>query len=200
MNNQTDWSRGNVSGLYSSDAGFESRPGCWLSQQAFRGFLQPLQASGETVPRLGHSRVFPNHFHCIIVSHATILRYICKRKTFESVPNEVELAAWIIFKDACSNFLGNNKARNYQETVERFIQSYDVVGLNMSLKIYFLHSHLDFVPQNLGAVRDEHRGNFHQDIARMEKRYQGKWSLNMLSDYCWIIIMDVPETNYKRKA
>ncbi|UYV73934.1 hypothetical protein LAZ67_11001501 [Cordylochernes scorpioides] len=26
----------------------------------------------------------------------------------------------------------------------------------MSLKIHFLHSHLDFFPDNLGAVSDEH--------------------------------------------
>jgi hypothetical protein len=59
---------------------------------------------------------------------------------------------------------------------------------------------LDFFPQNLGAVSDEHGERFYQDIADMEKRYQGKWSGNMLSDYCWSIIRDVPETNYKRKS
>ncbi|GBP90238.1 hypothetical protein EVAR_100685_1 [Eumeta japonica] len=30
----------------------------------------------------------------------------------------------------------------------------------MSLKIHFLHSHLDFFPQNLGAVSDEHGERF----------------------------------------
>jgi hypothetical protein len=70
----------------------------------------------------------------------------------------------------------------------------------MSLNIHFLHSHLDFFPQNLGAVSYEHGERFHQDIAVMEKRYQGKWSVNILSDYCWSIIRDAPETNYKRKS
>jgi hypothetical protein len=70
----------------------------------------------------------------------------------------------------------------------------------MSLKIRFLHSHLDFFSQNLGAVSDEHGERFHKNIAVMEKRYQGKWSVNMLSDYCWIIIRDVNGTNYKRKS
>ncbi|UYV71050.1 hypothetical protein LAZ67_8001542 [Cordylochernes scorpioides] len=46
----------------------------------------------------------------------------------------------------------------------------------MSLKIHFLHSYLDFFPDNLGAVSDEHAERFHQDISSMEKRYQGKWS------------------------
>ncbi|UYV80151.1 hypothetical protein LAZ67_18001830 [Cordylochernes scorpioides] len=42
----------------------------------------------------------------------------------------------------------------------------------MSIKIHFLHSHLDFFPDNLGAVSDEHGELFHQDISSMEKRYQ----------------------------
>ncbi|UYV84991.1 hypothetical protein LAZ67_X004186 [Cordylochernes scorpioides] len=42
----------------------------------------------------------------------------------------------------------------------------------MSLKIHFLHSPLDFFPDNLGAVSDEHGERFHQDISSMEKRYQ----------------------------
>jgi hypothetical protein len=84
--------------------------------------------------------------------------------------------------------------------MERLFQSYEAMGCNMSLKIHFLHSHLDFSPQNLGAVSDELGECFHQDIAVMEKQYQGKWSINMLSYYCWSIIRDVPETNYKWKS
>ena len=41
----------------------------------------------------------------------------------------------------------------------------------MSLKIHFLESHLDFLPENLGEVSDEHGERFHQDITAMEKRY-----------------------------
>jgi len=32
-------------------------------------------------------------------------------------------------------------------------------------------------------VSDEHGERFHQDIATMEKRYQGKWYTTMLADY-----------------
>jgi hypothetical protein len=67
------------------------------------------------------------------------IRELTKDKTFDSVLNEVELAAWTAFKDVCSNFLGNNKADNYQEIVERLLQSYEAMGCNMSLKINFLH-------------------------------------------------------------
>jgi hypothetical protein len=45
----------------------------------------------------------------------------------------------------------------------------------MSLKVHSLHSHLNFLPKNLGAVSDEQGERFHQDISTMEKRYQGAW-------------------------
>ncbi|KAH9633685.1 hypothetical protein HF086_012611 [Spodoptera exigua] len=51
-----------------------------------------------------------------------------------------------------------------------------------------------------GAVSDEHGERFHQDISDMEKRYQGKWSPNMLADYCWTIKRDQPEAKYSRKS
>ncbi|UYV69537.1 hypothetical protein LAZ67_6003922 [Cordylochernes scorpioides] len=60
----------------------------------------------------------------------------------------------------------------------------------MSLKIYFLDSHLDFFPDNLSAVSDERGERFHQDISSMEMRYQGKWSPIMLADYCWTLKSD----------
>jgi len=40
----------------------------------------------------------------------------------------------------------------------------------MILKTRFLESHLDFSPENLGEVSDEHSERFHQDIMATEKR------------------------------
>ena len=70
----------------------------------------------------------------------------------------------------------------------------------MSLNIHFLHSHLDFFPENCGVVSDEHGERFHQQISNMEKRYQGKWSPTMLADYCWAITRQTSEFHYKRQA
>ena len=56
------------------------------------------------------------------------------------------------------------------------------MGCNMSLKIHFLESHLEFFPGNLSEVNDEHSERFHQDILGMEKRYQGKWTSSTLAD------------------
>ena len=60
----------------------------------------------------------------------------------------------------------------------------------MSLKVYVLHSHLDFFAENLGDVRDEHGERFHRDISVMEKRFIGKRNPGMLVDYCWNIIKE----------
>jgi hypothetical protein len=43
-----------------------------------------------------------------------------------------------------------------------------------------MKSHLDFFPENLGKVSDENGEIFHQDVMAMEKRYQRKWTSNML--------------------
>jgi len=56
---------------------------------------------------------------------------------------------------------------------------------------------LGFFPENLGEVIDEHVKKFHQDILAMEKRYQGKWTSTMLAYYCWTLMRDVPEANYR---
>ena len=49
-------------------------------------------------------------------------------------------------------------------------------------------------------VSDEHWERFHQDIAAMEKRYQGKWNPAILADCCWNVVRDDPDVEYKRQA
>ena len=70
----------------------------------------------------------------------------------------------------------------------------------MSLKIHFLHSHLDFFPENFGAVSDEHGEHFHQAVSSMVKGYQEKWNCAMLADCCWTLEMDSPNAEYKKQA
>lgn len=44
----------------------------------------------------------------------------------------------------------------------------------MSLKIHFLDFHIDFFPENVGAVNDEHRERFYHKIMAMEKKIPKK--------------------------
>jgi len=58
----------------------------------------------------------------------------------------------------------------------------------MSVKLHFLHSHLNFFPDNLGDISEEQGERFHQDIKDIEGRYQGRWDVSMLADYCWLLM------------
>ena len=47
--------------------------------------------------------------------------------------------------------------------------AYKEMGCRMSLKMHFLHSHLEFFSENLGAVGDQQGEKFRQDTQSMEK-------------------------------
>jgi hypothetical protein len=54
-------------------------------------------------------------------------------------------------------------------------QYYKSMGCNMSLQVNFLDSHLDFLPENLRVVSDEH-GHFHHGKSvstQVESQYAG---------------------------
>ena len=88
---------------------------------------------------------------------------------FDEDLSEKERNAWLSFKRICKDFLGNHKTANYQDVVQDLWTSYKAMGYNMSLKIYFLESHLGFFfSENLGEVSDEHGERFHQDILAMK--------------------------------
>ncbi|GBN14787.1 hypothetical protein AVEN_206984-1 [Araneus ventricosus] len=104
-------------------------------------------------------------------------------KSLKKKLSEAEKTAWLAFKSVCTHFVGNKKAENY--IVGDMVKCFRVIDCNMSLKLHFLDSHLDFFPQNLGAISDEHGERFHQDISMFEKRFNGRWNRSMLAEYCW---------------
>ncbi|GBM55237.1 hypothetical protein AVEN_31542-1 [Araneus ventricosus] len=80
------------------------------------------------------------------------------------------------------------------------IRNFKILGCSMSLKVHFLDSHLDYFPENLGAVIEESGERFHQDIKEMERRYQGKWNVSMIAEYCWMLQRDNLCKVHKRKS
>jgi len=50
----------------------------------------------------------------------------------------------------------SHKAEKCRDVVVALVHSYKAMGCNMSLKVHFLDSHLDFFPENIGAVSNEH--------------------------------------------
>ena len=95
------------------------------------------------------------------------IREVLKDNDFEELLNLKELSV-------CRGFFGNTRVPDYQACIEKLLKSYEDMGCRISLKIHFLHSHLNVFPPNLGAVSDEHGERFHQDITKMESNYQGK--------------------------
>ncbi|UYV84128.1 hypothetical protein LAZ67_X001276 [Cordylochernes scorpioides] len=86
------------------------------------------------------------------------IRELLQDENLQNRLNEVEAAAWNSFRNVCKNFSGSVKVENYRDIVNDLLLSYKALRCNMSLKILFLNSHLDFFPGNLGAVSDEHAG------------------------------------------
>jgi len=60
------------------------------------------------------------------------------------------------------------------ERAAGLLNAYQTMGCNNSLKIHSLRSNMDFSPPNLGAVSDENRESFRQDISALGKSYAGK--------------------------
>ena len=66
--------------------------------------------------------------------------------------------------EVVQSFLGNRKAGNYKDVVQKLLDNFQAFGINMSIKVHFLHSRLDRFPENLGDVNDEPGERFPQGI------------------------------------
>jgi len=88
------------------------------------------------------------------------IKEMMQDKQFDEDLSETERNAWLSFKRICKDFLGYRKAANYEDVVQDLLTSYKAMGCNMSLKIHFLESRLDFFPENLGEVSDEQVKDF----------------------------------------
>ena len=125
-------------------------------------------------------------------------------RDFEMSMTAEEKAAWVSFREVVTGFLGNSKGKDYNNRVHQLIVSYQKLRARMSIKMHFLHSHLEYFPENCGDYSEEQGERFHQDICEMERRYQGKWSISMMADFCWNLQRTMPKDGgsegHKRKA
>ena len=76
------------------------------------------------------------------------IRKLMQNDQFEYALTKTENHAWLSFKLRC----------------------------HKSIKLHFLHSHLDVFPDNMGAMSDGHGESFHRQISTMESRYQERTS------------------------
>jgi hypothetical protein len=118
------------------------------------------------------------------------IRKLVKDKKFAEMMDQVEKEAWTAFIDCIENFFGNIKSNNYLTIVRRLVDALKKLGCNMSLKIHFLDAHVDYFPENLGQFSEEQGERFHQEILKMEKRYNNGVNRNILADYCWTLVRE----------
>jgi hypothetical protein len=111
---------------------------------------------------------------------------LMKEKAFESEMQDNEKEVWNAFRDVVLKFLGNQKDPNFRRIVRKMLTMFKDLGCSMSLKVHFLASHLDYYPENLGAISEEQGERLHQDIqgngmkvsGKMECKYDGRLLLD----------------------
>jgi hypothetical protein len=104
--------------------------------------------------------------------------------SFTDTMTEIEEDAWNAFKEVVKNYRCDIKRHLHKEIVRNMLDKFKLLGCNMSLKLHFLASNLGYFLPNLGAVSEEQGERFHQDLKDVERRYQGRWDVNMMADYC----------------
>ena len=78
------------------------------------------------------------------VSVGPDIRALLRDEKFLSLLTPGEKRAWLAFQAVVENFLGSKKAGNYKDLVEELLESFRLLGSRMSVKIYFLHSQVDY--------------------------------------------------------
>ncbi|XP_022900735.2 uncharacterized protein [Onthophagus taurus] len=163
----------------------------------FKNFVKALDIEGQAFAYL---RTLFENLSFAKIKEGPQIKKLLKDDKFQTYLSSVEAAAWNSFQLIVSDFLGNNKSPNYETIVENLLQNYAKMGVNMSLKIHFLHSHLNFFPENLGDVSDEHGERFHQQMKNIERRYQGNWDERMMGDYIWFLIRETDSQRNRRQS
>lgn len=128
------------------------------------------------------------------------IRELMKDPQFDASMEDTERNAWLALKSVIKNLLGNYRSPEYENAVEDLLQNFQLLGARMSIKMHFLSSHLNYFPDNCGDYSEEQGERFHRDIRVMEERYQGRWDINMLADYCRCLKRDIPDAKHVRKS
>lgn len=112
---------------------------------------------------------------------------LIKSTAFAGLLQGEEVYAWNCIKEIIKNLLGKSRAGNSSLIVERMMLAFQRLDVHMSLKIHYLHSHLDAFWDQMSTESDEHGERFHQTAAVMECRYKSKRLDSMMGDLCWWI-------------
>ena len=73
--------------------------------------------------------------------------------------------AWRSLTAVVEDFLGYFEAPNYYDLSKQLLKSYEKLGCNVSVKVHFIHSHVNYFPENVEAMIEE-QGESFQDIKK----------------------------------
>ena len=91
---------------------------------------------------------------------------LIKDSSFDEILIGNKKTVWVSFENVCTNFFGKRR-RNVWCSDAKLPSS----GCSNVYKMHFLHSHLDYFPENCDDYSEEQGERFYQDISCMEERY-----------------------------
>ncbi len=144
-------------------------PLLYIKLGLMKQFVKALDKTGECFQYVCTKFPLLSHVKCkegIFVGPQ--IRKLMTDDSFEARMTATEKEAWTSFRDVVANFLGNRKASNFLDLVNTMLEKFHNLGCNMSLKLHFLYSHLNYFPENLGKVSEE-QGN---DSIKISKRWK----------------------------
>ncbi|CAH0547049.1 unnamed protein product [Brassicogethes aeneus] len=71
-------------------------------------------------------------------------------------------------KAVIQNVLGIHRAENWSVLIEEMIHAFHKINVSMSLKVHFLHCHIDKFAEQSPCESDEHGERFHPIAANLE--------------------------------
>lgn len=117
------------------------------------------------------------------------IRRMLKDEQFGESLNEAEATAWDNLKAVINDVLGGKRVDDWRILVNNMLDSFEAIGVNMSLKVHFMHYHQDHFAGQSPAESDEHGERFHQISAQLEHWHSGKMLSSLLADLCWNLQM-----------
>ena len=97
----------------------------------------------EKLPQISDSRIKEGIFA------GPQIKDLKKDKNFEALLRGTEKAACEVLNGVADNFLGKHKTPNNRKLLENVLETITNMGCNMSLKLHFLHSQLNFFQTTL---------------------------------------------------
>ena len=114
-------------------------------------FIKSLDQNGSTMYFL--RRKFPKISEAKTTAgilNGPQIRELIHDNNFYNSMNVLTIRTWIAFKSIIHNFLGNHRSADYENLLDEILDYMERLGYRMSIKMYFLRSHLDYFPFSCG--------------------------------------------------